>query len=392
MEYMTKYDYLSILSTFNERQYRIFNTISQNDEYASVLIYNAMIEKVAGASEIFLNNQDLFVQWLSSYPLTGQSVSILDSEVIGFLDRNKDFTDFYKGSTEEINHIMHFLIVAWTNKTKTLKQNLNKLQMLYQRYIKFIMSDKGQDFLYGKSLDLIPDFDSTLAYEDKPFYEQQAYKQKQLLKLKKHTLSNCCKSAMENCEMMALWDITFSNKGEKFSYIKCRERVRKFITENAVSDTQLYYHLKRLRVIMMQYILDNYDNYLDDFVIYDSHNQLVHIKEVLQDWLIQSKNDFEKSKYSCNKRQLTNSKIADTVAKWCDIKGVRYKYGTGKVLVKLKINADMVMKKSWKLFIFKGGGWYCHSTGQNGFITDIIPLSFFFPEEVVPIKVKKIKK
>ena len=187
---MTKYDYISILPTLTEKEYLIFNTISQNDEYASRYIYNSMLEKVPGASEIFLNNQDLFIQWLSSYPLTGQSVSILDSEVIGFLNRNKEFAKIYNASVEDITPIMYFLVKAWSNKTKTLKQNLNKLQMLYQRYVKFIMSDKGQDFLYGKSLDLIPDFDSTLAYEDKPFYEQEAYKQKQLLKLKKKYLLN----------------------------------------------------------------------------------------------------------------------------------------------------------------------------------------------------------
>lgn len=382
MLYMTKYDYISILPTLTEKEYLIFNTISQNDEYASRYIYNSMLEKVPGASEIFLNNQDLFIQWLSSYPLTGQSVSILDSEVIGFLNRNKEFAKIYNASVEDITPIMYFLVKAWSNKTKTLKQNLNKLQMLYQRYVKFIMSDKGQDFLYGKSLDLIPDFDSTLAYEDKPFYEQEAYKQKQLLKLKKKTLSNCCKSAMENIEMMALWDVTFEGN---FSYVECKERVRKFITEKAVSDTQLYYHLKRLRVIMLQYIIDNYEDYMDNPVIY-INGQLYTIKEKLQEWAALATYELDKAKWSCNKKQLTNSKISETVAAWCDLKGIKYKYGSGKVLIKMRVDADLTIKKSWKLYVFKGGGWFCQSTRQTGFITDLVPKNFFFKEEPVVLK------
>lgn len=384
---MTKYDYLSILSTFDEKRYRLFSTISQNDEYVSNLIYKNIIDKTAGTSELFLNSQETFIKWLSSYPLTGQDVSILDAEVIGFLDRDKEFSEIYKGSLEDINHIMYFLIIAWSNKTKKLSTNLNKLQMIYQRYLKFIMSDKGQDFLYGKSLDLIPDFDSTLAYEDKPFYEQQAYKQKQLLLLKKKTILKCCKSPFEVCEMRALWDVTFN--ADKFTYLQCAAIVRKYISEQKVSKTALYYHLKRLRVEMMQYILDNYDDYLENSVYSDSKGQLIHIKDVLLEFLVEATYDFEKTKINSDGKIFTNTNIAETVANWCDMKGIRYNFGTGKVLIKLKMNADGLIKKSWKLFIFKGGGWYCHSTGKNGFITDLIPLNYFSNKiQLEPIKKK----
>ena len=52
----------------------------------------------------------------------------------------------------------------------------------------------------------------------------------------------------------------------------------------------------------------------------------------------------------------------------------------------MKVSADLTMKKSWKLYVFKGGGWFCQSTRQTGFITDLVPKNFFFKEEPVILK------
>ena len=69
-----------------------------------------------------------------------------------------------------------------------------------------------------------------------------------------------------------------------------------------------------------------------------------------------------------------------------DLKGIKYKYGSGKVLIKMRVDADLTIKKSWKLYVFKGGGWFCQSTRQTGFITDLVPKNFFFKEEPVVLK------
>lgn len=371
---MTKYDYLAILSKFDEKRYKIFLTLSQNDDYVCGVIFKNVQSQVAGASDLFLTTENLFKQWLTSVMVEGQEVSILDSIIIGFLDRDPEFSEMYSGDLFDTRHITFFLMKAWANKIKSI--NKNQLQLIYYRYIDFLYTARGQDFLYGNALSLLPDFDESeeIAYEDRPFYEQAAYVQKQLLLFKKKTLSKCCKTAIENCEMRALWDVTFG--ADKFTYLAVAAIVRKTITEKVVAKTTLYYHLKRLRVVMMQFILDNYDDYLEDRV-YSINGVMMHTKDIIQEYLIDAKYDLEKDKYVCNKNQLTNSRIVDTVVRYCDTRGIRYQYGLDKVLIKLKMTAEGRTKKTWKLYIFKGGGYYCHSTGRNGFITDLIPKEFF---------------
>ena len=86
----------------------------------------------------------------------------------------------------------------------------------------------------------------------------------------------------------------------------------------------MYYHLKRLRVKMLDILLDRgvFDKYFENKTV--SMNGEIHsIKSLLNEYLISARKDFDslnenpkKGKYM---HQISNSKIVEVVSNYCEI-------------------------------------------------------------------------
>lgn len=387
---MKKYDYYELLCNLTEREYSAYLTISENDISFATKLYKAIIDNVAGTANLFLVNEDNFIQWIVNRSPKDTEFSYLETIIIGFLSRNSNFmSKVYLSDETDYAHLSNTILSSWKNKTKTLKQNLNMFQMIYLRYIRFLNTEAGQNFLFCDSINLIPPsnkddsvVDESVSYEDKPFYEQYEYKMKNLLLCKKEILMASSSTPIELCEMGAIWDATFNPKnGEKFTYLSAASIVRKTVSEEVVSRTSLYYHLKRLRVKLFDLLLNEniLEKYFDVDTVYSFNGEIKTLKELLMDYLAEAHYDLEiaKKEKKLKSKQLPASYIADAVTRFCDERGYKYQNMTGKVLIKIKMDSTYKRKKGWKLYIFKSGAYIDFRNSVTGFITDLIPKRYF---------------
>ena len=204
---MKKYDYLKILTGFNQQEYSIFYRLSMVEEHVAMEIFNAIKASVPGCSPLFFNNPDKFLQWFTFYSPENETLSYFDTKLIGHIHRNKSWAKDYYGDLNDTEAILIYLIASWQNKTKTLKANLNMLHMLYLEYVRFLNSNKGQDFLYGKSLSWLTDdetYEEGLYYVDKPYWETELYRQQQLMKFKKMQILMMLRMLMRKTKMMTM--------------------------------------------------------------------------------------------------------------------------------------------------------------------------------------------
>lgn len=369
-----KYDYLKILSNFTEKQYKLFYTLTTNEDAVAHEIYKAVKASTPGCSEMFLQTGDKFIQWITFYSPKNESLSIFDTLLIGHIYRNSDWAEDYYGDESDLNGILAYLIASWKNKTKSLKANMNMLQMVYYRYIRFLNTDAGQDFAYAKSMDGFTDddaFESGLYYEDRPYWESTFYKQQQLLKFKKNVLLKNCKTTLENLEMRVIWNLTFQCSG-KFNIKEAERLVWEEIGKDAVSHTTLYKHLKRLRVVMLQEVYNHLDSDFDYFsdVSFELDGKITTFKNAIKSYLIDAKIDLAESRLN---NVHTNIKIVDTARDWALKHGLQFSTSTGHadILAMVKGDSDGTPHKGWKTYFYKGGGYKDFYKGQTGFYVDL---------------------
>lgn len=365
-----------MLSSMPERNYKLFFTLIQHDQYFASTLYSKITADNEECCELFINTKKEFVKWITSCGPNSGEFSYLDTYLIGYLSKNPDFGDVYTDDASEYEHLIRFLISAWRRPVKGLKTEASMCRLIYLRYIRFLASEKGQDFLYGNSLDLYPEIEQGIPFEDRPFYEQEIFREEQLIKFKKHVIKKCCKTPLQCIEMRALWEATFD--GGSFSYKKAANIVRKHASETSVGNTALYYHLKRLHVEMLQEILadGNLDTYFGGDIPYEINGKTEMFSELIRRYIIDAVLQFEKAK---KERIWTDVKIADSVAKFFTDRGIRISRinASDSVLVKVKSDRFINTKKGWNLYFLKGGGYIDFSTGSKGFVTDIVPKAYF---------------
>lgn len=365
-----------MLCSFNESTYKAFSTLSLNEGFVANLIYNKIKATVPGCSDIFVNTHNQFVQWFTNRNPENCDFSYFDSTLIEYLYRSEDFTNYFKDDLEDIDSLAVYLVSLWSSETKTLKKNMSKVHMIYLRYVRFLNSESGYDFLYGKSVELIPEssqMESGLASVDKPFYEAYNYKLKRLAELKKYILLTSCSNPLEVCAMNSLWNLTFSET-ESFNYKAVERDIWSKLGESSVSHTKLFNLLKKLNIKMIKAILkgNNLEDYFDNDQTFEINGNICTLRAALEKHLIDMLADEQKDK----KKRPTNIGIVDSVKRFCNRNGIIYdtiQTSCSNVLIKVKADNNFNRKNNWKLYFFKGGGWYCFSTGMQGFITDLIP-------------------
>lgn len=372
----SKYDYAELLSKFNDKEYKIFNTIANsNESYLAQRLYIAIKNNVAGAATMFLTTGDEFKQWLTNYSPSNQEFSNLDTEIIGHIVRNKEWVENYNDDVMNIDSVVNYLIASWSNRTKTLKVNMDKLNMIYQRYIRFLNTEKGQDFAFGKSLDLMPDYECESEgayYTDKPFWEEYSYREEQLLKLKKHCIQKISDNAIQMVEVRALWEAMFENNGRKFSLASARDIARKYIDKKAIGDTTLYKYLRKLRIELLKEIMAHVDEYFDETQLFELNGKIVNIKTALEEYLrdatmdeiIAKKNDVESR----------NIVVTEAVENWCCLNHVRYSKDTHdpNILVMVRADSNGNTKDHYCLYFYKGGGYRDFTKHKTGYYTEIV--------------------
>ena len=369
-----KYDYAQLLNKFTVEQYNLFVTLSTNEDYVSQRIYEATKPQVAGCSEMFLTTGDKYKQWLCFYAPGNQEFSYFDTELIGHITRNKDWAKDFNGNPNDVVAVTNYLIGSWQNKTKTRKVNLNVLQQLYYRYIRFLNTDAGQDFAYAKSLDAFTDQDCVeegALYEDRPYWESPIYREQQILKFKKHILLSKCKNALENLEMRVIWSLMFS--GQKFNFKEAERLVWKEVGKESISHTQLYKRLKVRRLTMLREIYDHLGDEFEYFsnVSFEVDGEIKTFKKAIEEQLLDAKLDVMQD--ALNKKE-RNIKVVEMAQEWAGKHGLEISTNTNHPNILAMVKGDYLGNphKGYKLYFYKGGGWKdFYNEGVTGFYKDL---------------------
>lgn len=370
-----KYDYAKLLNKFTKIQYQLFVTLSTNEDYVTDRIYHETKAQIAGCSEMFLTTGDKYRQWLCFYAPGNQEFSYFDTELIGHITRNKDWASDYYGDINDVVAVTNYLIGSWKNKTKNRKVNLNVLQQIYYRYIRFLNTDAGQDFAYGKSLDAFTDEDCISEgayYEDRPYWESPVYREQQMIKFKKLILLSKCKNALENLEMRVIWNLTFNNGSAKFNFKEAERLVWKEVGEETISHTQLFKHLKKARLVMLQEIYNHVDDEFEYFsnCSFSVDGEIMTFKHAIEKFLMDAKLDVLAD--SLNNKP-TNVSVVEKAQKWADDHGLIISTATGhpNILAMVKGDSTGASHKGWKTYFYKGGGWKDFYNDVTGYYKDL---------------------
>lgn len=375
-----KYDYIQLLCDLDSQQYRLYNICSTNFRFFSNMIYNNIVHGDDTNETIF--NREYFIEWLNDN-VSDEDVTRLDSEVIKWIHDYPEFFDFYKGDWS-VDSIINSVIQSWKNKPKT--KRVNKLGMLYSNYVRFLGTQNGQSFLYGTTaydlMEQVPD-------ESLPFYEQAEYKYQQLNKCKKLIIGEVAKNGREACEAKALWDAIFKDT-EKFTITKALNILKNDPKAYRYSDMQMRRHLKKMQIKIITGLLkgDRIETYFDaDYMIEIDGNRFA-LRGALEYYLITLKDQFDdefkthKNKYvngHANVAAYTRDEMREVIDSFCKANGISYSFDTGyfRSIAKLRADCDLRSHKTFKMWIYEGGGYRDFYSGTTGYITDIIPQEFF---------------
>lgn len=379
-----KYDYIELLSELDVQQYRLFNICSINSTYFGNLIFNNIVQDCEINSAIF--NRVYFTEWLNQ--IIDDSITRLESEVIKWIHDYPGFFDFYKGDWS-VDSIINSVIQSWKNKPKTLR--LNKLSMLYANYIRFLGTMNGQTFLYGTTAYNILDYEDQLSSEDTPYYSDMEHRIQNLIKCKKLVVSEVAKNGVEACVASAVWNSIFNTEG-KYNLTKALNILKADPKMTRMSDMQMRRKLQKMKVLILESLLkdDKIETYFDSDYTISMDGTNFTLKSALEYYLVTTKADLDEKKpvfTECPKilnghiniSAFTRDEFRLTIEKYCIANGIQFSYHTNfyNGIAKLKIDANLKKHKTYKLWIYTGGGYRDFSTGTTGYVTEIIPKEYF---------------
>lgn len=382
-----KNDYVQMLSELDAYQYRLYDICSTNFRYFSNLIYNNITMSDDVNIEI-VSQREHFIEWLNDNLTNDDCITRLDSEVINWIHDYPEFFDFYKGDWS-VDSIINSVIQSWKNKPKT--RRLNKLGMLYANYVRFLGTGHGQTFKYGTTaFDLIQA--NSYPVEGLPFYKEKEYQYQELAKLKKIVVLEVAKTGLEACEAMALWDATFNF--EKFSYSNAINLVKNDPKLGKLSEGQIRRHLLTMHIKLLKAILkgDRVETYFNtEDTLVEMNNTIYSLRNILEYYLSNAEKEANKDKPKVladiskivnghvNVKAYTKDEIRIIIQNFCTAKGIPCSFTTGYYhgIAKLKIDSDFGKHKTYKLWIYDGGGYKDFSLDKTGYITDLIPMEYF---------------
>lgn len=335
-----KYDYLKIVSQFDPRQYKIYETIIDNLDDFCERVHLGIVRNKAGCHQVFQDTKSDFLRYLKE-ETDGLEVSRIESTVISFIDRNTKFVDFYKKHPICYSSVSSSMLRGWLNKTKTLDVNMTQLDMIYQNYIKFIHTQPGVDFLDN----------------DIPYYDNQAEDVvKKLNQCKRKVIRKTGNSVVSNLICNVLWDEMFLSQG-KINFKKCENKIWETFPQSKLPHTTLFTRLKSTYVNLLTNLLqDNLiDNYFDTTQLFMIEGKTVNVKTAIEEWLKKAKIDLFYEKKTTPR--INQTKIVEAVEKFCQDRGIMYKEMTSnpEVLIACKCDLYYARHKSPKLYFYKNG-------------------------------------
>lgn len=380
-----KYDYLELLSKLDCDQYRVYLICSTNSTYFGTLIFNSISQDSETNKEIF--NRIYFCEWLNQ--LIDENVTRLESEVINWIYNYPGFLTFYKGDWS-VDSVLNSVIQSWKNKPKTLR--LNKLSMLYANYMRFIGTSSGQKFLYGTTAYNIQDYTDILSSEDS-MYTDIEQRIQNLIDCKRLVIKEIANNGIEVCEATALWNSIFNTDG-KYTITKALNILKADPKMSKMSDMQMRRHLKLMKIKIFKSLLkdDKLEKYFDPDFIFEYNGKSYTLRKAIEYFLEKEKASLSKTEISkiynkfdkiinghVNIKAFTRDEFKEAIAKFCQSRGIYFSFSTGYYngVAKLKIDSDFKTHKTYKLWIYNGGGYKDFYNDKSGYITEIIPQEFF---------------
>lgn len=379
-----KYDYLELLSKLDNDQYRVYLICSVNSRYFGTLIFNNLSQDTEVNKETF--NRMYFCEWLNQ--LIDNNVTRLESEVIKWIYNYPGFLDFYKGDWS-VDSVLNSVIQSWKNKPHTLR--LNKLSMLYANYMRFLGTSHGQDFLYGSTAYNILDYSDKLSDENSSPYIDEETRIQNLILCKKQVILDVAKNGVEVCEASAIWNSIFNTEGN-YNLTKALKILKADPKMSKMSDMQMRRHLKIMKVKILKSLLkdDKLEKYFDTDYSIEINGKCYSLRSAIEMFLLKTESSLElypnKNKHTdkiinnhVNIKAFTRDEFKETIARFCQCRGIYFSFATGYYngVAKLKIDSDFKPHKSYKLWIYNGGGYKDFYNDTTGYITDIIPQEFF---------------
>lgn len=364
-----KYDYLKIISDFDETQYKIYELIITNfNDFCDKLYYNITLN-VKGCSQIFQDTKSQFFEYLKE-DTDALQVSRLESYLVSFLERNKEFSNYYKDKPICYSSIINSIMSAFLNKTKTLKTNLNMIEMIYQNYIRYIHTDSGRSLI----------FDSEYKLENTPYYDKDSDTYINLNKCKNEVIHKTGIGLVSNLIVSLLWDEMLNGRG-KVNFKECERKVWEKFDKEKLPHSTLFLRMKLLYAQMLDNMIKFglIEKYFDTSIIFNIDGKNYNIKSAIEMWLKTARLDYFYEKKSHNPNRMNYIDLVDGVEKFCREKGIRFSTNleNSNALIALKCDANFNPNKSSKLYFYKNGVWKDFKTGKSGYLTELVPNNYF---------------
>lgn len=341
-----KYDYLKLVSNFDTRQYKIYESIIDNLDDFCDRVHLSILRNKAGCHQIFTDTKSDFIRYLKE-ETDGLEVSRIESTIISFIDRNKSYVNFYKKHPICYSSCSSSMLRGWMNKTKTLDANLNQLEMIYQNYIKFIHTNPGLCFL-----------EDDIATFDKPFYDNSEEVQKKLEECKRKVIRKTGNSVVSDLICDVLWNEMFLSQG-KINFKACENKVWEVFPKEKLPHTTLFGRLKTTYVNLLNNLLqDNLiENYFDTTQMFVIEGKTYTVRTAIEEWLKTAKVDLFYERKNGLGSRVSQTKIVEAVEKFCKDYGIAYKEFNSNpdVLIALKCDMYYTRHKTPKLYFYKNG-------------------------------------
>lgn len=364
-----KYDYMDILSKTSTKEFDVFRIAFTNDEDFAYKIFEAIKLNVPGISDLYLRNPRFFIEFLLGTSHI-QQLTRLEVYLLNSIRLNKNF--YNNLNYDSAPHLINIIVGSWLNKTKTLKTNVNQLQMIYYNFMEFSVSDAGQDLLYASSV-FSPDITAIPDDREVPFYESYAYRVLQVKKCKKIVLKHFTKTALENCIVRYIWDEIFEGSNNNKNIIK---KVHENISEKYLTDSRLYQLIRKYKVDLLEVLLDG--SYLEDYFdlsrTYMIDGKVHNLRTAMEQFLLTASLDYEEHKYY----KLSAAKITEVVENWSRSNGIRYSdCQSSDALIACKVDSNLNTHKTPKLYFYKNGVVKDFYTGQSFNVKKFIPQEYW---------------
>lgn len=365
----TKIDFNNINEQLSPILFDTYLKIIKNPDYVVRRIFNHIKNNALGADELFVSNYETFSYWILEQT---EQFSRLDNIILRHLILNKDFYENFEG-VRNSDTLVNAMLYCFENKTKTLKVNLTQTNMIYLNFLRFLKTNKGQDLIMAKSsYDLA--FDINYSYEDKPFYEQVAYKMEQIQKCKRLVVGKSSKNLIDNLMQRYIWDMMFENPS--FAYKDIFSQIREHISDKTLSDAALYKRARKNHITLLQNLLK--DNILEDYFdcsyVCEINGQVFSLRKAIESWLARAQMS---ETYKSRKKSISDYEILDKIEQMAATMNIRVKKAVNycNAIVALKCNYLLSSKRHFDLYVYSGGGFKDFSTGQTGYYTDLLKLA-----------------